>query len=48
MIPYLQIPPIVVFDYPLIHPFGILVATGILAGAALTVRRGVAWACKRR
>lgn len=41
MIPYLQIPPIVVFDYPLIHPFGILVATGILAGAALTVRRGV-------
>ena len=40
MIPYLQIPSIPIFDRPMIHPFGILVATGILVGASLTVRRG--------
>lgn len=40
VIPYLQIPSIPIFDNVAIHPFGILVATGILAGARLTIRRG--------
>jgi phosphatidylglycerol:prolipoprotein diacylglycerol transferase len=40
LIPYLQIPSIPIFDTIAIHPFGILVATGILVGARLTIRRG--------
>jgi len=40
VIPYLQIPSIPIFDNVAIHPFGILVATGILVGARLTIRRG--------
>ena len=40
MIPYLQIPSLPIFDSVAIHPFGVLVATGILVGASLTIRRG--------
>ena len=40
VIPYLQIPSIPIFDTIAIHPFGVLVATGILVGARLTIRRG--------
>jgi phosphatidylglycerol:prolipoprotein diacylglycerol transferase len=40
VIPYLQIPSIPIFDSIAIHPFGVLVATGILTGARLTIRRG--------
>lgn len=40
VIPYFQIPSIPIFDNVAIHPFGILVATGILTGARLTIRRG--------
>jgi len=40
LIPYLQIPSLPIFDGVAIHPFGVLVATGILVGANLTRRRG--------
>ncbi len=40
LIPYLQIPSLPIAGSLAIHPFGVLVATGILTGAALTVRRG--------
>lgn len=40
MIPYFQIPSLPIFDGVAIHPFGVLVATGILSGAMLTRRRG--------
>lgn len=40
MIPYFQIPSLPIFDGIAIHPFGVLVATGILSGAMLTRRRG--------
>lgn len=40
MIPYFQIPSLPIFDSIAIHPFGVLVATGILVGATLTIRRG--------
>lgn len=40
MIPYLQIPSLPPHSSIAIHPFGVLVATGILAGAWLTRRRG--------
>jgi phosphatidylglycerol:prolipoprotein diacylglycerol transferase len=40
LIPYLQIPSLPIFDSIAIHPFGVLVATGILVGATLTRRRG--------
>ena len=40
MIPYFQIPSLPIFDSVAIHPFGVLVATGILVGASLTIRRG--------
>lgn len=40
VIPYLQIPSIPIFDNVAIHPFGVLVATAILSGARLTIRRG--------
>lgn len=40
MIPYLQIPSLPLFGSFAIHPFGVLVASGILIGAWLTVRRG--------
>ena len=41
LIPYPQLPSLPLIDDSLaIHPFGVLVATGILVGAWLTVRRG--------
>lgn len=42
MIPYLQIPSLPILpEYNIsIHPFGLLVAAGILIGAKLTIRRG--------
>lgn len=41
LIPYLQIPSLPPNSNIAIHPFGVLVATGILSGAALTIRRGL-------
>ena len=42
LIPYPQLPSLPLIDDSLaIHPFGVLVATGILVGAWLTVRRGL-------
>ncbi len=41
LIPYFQIPSLPIAGTLAIHPFGVLVATGILSGAALTQRRGM-------
>ena len=40
LVPYFQIPSLHILDGVAIHPFGVLVATGILIGATLTRRRG--------
>jgi phosphatidylglycerol:prolipoprotein diacylglycerol transferase len=39
MIPYIKVPDLKILDPLIIHPFGILVATGVLVGTALTTRR---------
>lgn len=41
MIPYLQIPSLPIAGSLAIHPFGVMVATGILLGAWLTQRHGL-------
>lgn len=41
LIPFFQIPSLPPGANFAIHPFGVLVATGILSGAALTIRRGL-------
>src|SRR2546430_6263581 len=39
MIPYIKVPDLQLGPIPL-HPFGILVATGVLVGTAIATRRG--------
>jgi phosphatidylglycerol:prolipoprotein diacylglycerol transferase len=42
MIPYIKVPDLPILTKPIpitLHPFGILVATGVLVGTAITVRR---------
>jgi prolipoprotein diacylglyceryltransferase len=49
LIPYPQLPSLPLIDDSLaIHPFGVLVATGILVGAWLTIRRGKFLGPRRR